>query len=381
MKKMYAISLLSLIAVNGLHAWSNRRPERFQEPTPPPAPSAAEMNFPYSDNQTFFAEASYLYWRATEDNVDYGIRLSYPINDFFSHDRDIKAKMEKPHLKWNSGVRLGIGSFLPRHEYWDVSLYATYYYNSGRSQSSPQFENNESLNPAWNSTLLGPSFHSTVRTQLNLYSGDLAFGRNFTLSSWAILHPFIGVRGAVITQSYYNRNNSVFPSTITGEFLIFPTRFKAENELYGVGPRIGTDLLFRLGKGWLLQANLSSSFLWAHYEVSEKFNGQTSPLDNERNPLATRIKGRDSGQALRTNVEGFLGIGWETWGRDHTVRFAPSIRFEISQWFAVNQWFDLRNSGSLVPAPTRIGRFGLISKRHYGNLGFRGISINCQADF
>lgn len=219
--------------------------------------------------------------------------------------------------------------------------------------------------------LLSPDLipKSRVNWRLNYFTWDLSIGRHFTLTRTLEVHPYIGLRAALIDQTYFNRNVDLFVdsnNTITP----LSTRFKAENNFWGIGSRLGTEFSFRFGHGWSFLGNFSGSFLLSHYNIKERLNGLFDGI-----PYNINVKDGDT--VLRANVEGALGLGWEKWVRNHSVRIAPSFLFEATEWFAVNQWVgnlnaDFRGSPNFLVNTDR---------RKQKDLGLLGFSVNLQIDF
>lgn len=335
-----------------------------------PAYEASNLNFPLNEDQDWLVKGALLIWKPYEDDVDTGIRLK--AIDLFNHS----LKMKHPDYSWSPGVRVGIGKYLPEHEWWDVSAFMTYFYNQSSSHTSPDPADLVTFESGWSEDMFGAATKSAAHTRLNLYIWDLSVGRNFAITPKIIVHPFFGARGVIIDQKYSLRNTSGFAEPIFPEMndVYFSTSFKAKQRFYGVGARIGSDFLFHFDQHWSLIANFSSSFLWARYHLREKFNGifpQFSSLDT----LFMHAKDADDG--LRTNLEGAVGLGWESWLKKHTVRIATSLLFEVSEWYAVNHWFS---ATSLVPVYSP-GYGAVVTNRHYGDLGFMGGTLNIELDY
>jgi hypothetical protein len=217
---------------------------------------------------------------------------------------------------------------------------------------------------------------------LNYFTWDLSVGREYQFLQTVVAHPYIGLRTALMYQDYksqyfyFGETLSFKPYT---NQLEANTDFKSSWNYWGVGPRTGVDLQFNFGGGWLLLGGFSGSLFFGQYSIDEKLSGDqtvfVSGISTGTN--TTYVKSKDSSYCVRANVEGSLGLGWERWVRNRTVRIAPSILFEASQWFDANQYFLTDTSGTDAYAVLTLP----FIYRHYGDLGLVGVSFNLQVDF
>jgi len=335
--------------------------------------NTGKSNFPLNQDQGWYTKETLLIWKAQEDDVDYGNRFTF--DDSFDHS---KIRLKKPDFEWSTGVRVGIGRYLPHHELWDVSVFMTYFYNDATSKTTPNFDHGEVVSPAWAPGYLGPSVKSSVNWQLNLFVWDLALGRYITLTPHLTLHPFMGIRAGLIYQKYQNQNRSFAqvedPDTFDLTFPLIKTDFKLRNDFYGIGPRLGTDFAYEFTSGWSIVGKFAGTLLAAHYNIRTALNGQ---FQRQLQVTPLHIKAKDGDSVLRTNLEGSLGLQWEKWVHDHKVHIVPSVLFEVSEWYGVNNWFDMSGPINNFNAPD----LNLRTDRHYGDLGFLGVTINLQVDF
>lgn len=345
-----------------------------QKPPPQLPPSGVPFNFPLNADQNSYSKISLLYWKTYQDDLDYGNRLttSTPGNP----DYEIKFRPEKPGFDWNTGVRVGLGFYLPKHDLWDLSFFFTYFYANAPDQSTPSPEKGSIL-----TQLLEPddqitgSDNAKANWEMNLFIGDLSLGRQFILIPTITVRPFLGIRGVMIDQTYSCRYRRLRVESITFQELKVQ-RFKSDNDYSGIGPRLGTDFSFFLSKRWTLLANFSSSLFIGSYRVREKIRALTFDFEEFSSESSYRLK--DRGYTIRYNIEGSVGLGWEHWMNKHSVRFAPSILFEGSEWFDVNQLSQIPNATdyNLADAFPYQNTYRL-----HGDLGLLGFTINLQLDY
>lgn len=376
-----SLSLLTIVGVEAhLLGWGGRGITEQ-------APSMPALNFPMNDDQAWFVKPSYLIWRPNQEDTDIG--LSYYNNG----NGKISQKVREIDFSWGSGARVGIGRYLPNHEQWDVSLFTTYYYNNSQSHAKGSLPGNsvfttttagvDSIEIGWSPDLLGDAINAVYGFRLNYFTMDLSIAREFSLTRTIVVHPLIGLRSALIYEKYYDRNKSLFilGSSTFAENLVERTKFTAKNDFWGVGPRIGADFSFAFGSGWKLMGSLSGSFLYSRYRIRERIQG-FSPNGQETALVSADVKIRDAQFTLTTNIDASIGLGWESWVRNNTVRIAPSFVFEAVKWYGYNHWLS-----ALLSAPSDLifsissGSSGSTKRHSDGDLGLFGFSLNLQIDF
>jgi hypothetical protein len=308
-------------------------------------------------SQDWLVKESYLILKPYEDDTDYASKLT--VEGSLDTELEMSMKLEKPDFDWSSGVRLGIGRYLPKHDEWDITLFTTYYYAQEKNQSHPNREKGTLLTPLWNPTFDGGATDGKMVWRLNFFNWDLSLGRVFNLLKTITAHPFFGLRAALIYKDYlasYSDTN-------------LRDRFKASDTFWGIGPRAGVDFDFKFTPGWSFLGNLSAAIFYGEYTVEEK----TSSLLSTG---LTRYRNLDHRYCVRANLDTALGIGWEVWLKNRTVRIAPTLLFEASCWFDTNQLFVSQPTASSgLPLPT------FQNFRREGNLILMGFSLNLQTDF
>ena len=362
-----AVAFVTLSSVLG--AWGQGFSSTDQKKTLP------DLHFPFNPDQAWALEESLLVWRPYEDDTDYAVRTSLRNESPQLDDFDVRVK--HPSFKWGTGVRLKLTRYLPsRDDPWDLDFIGTYYYSQGKDHVDINPANltggafNESIVSPWDTDGIGPAARAKVAVNLNFFNFDFVIGRYYSLTRKIDIHPFIGIRSVLLFQDYKaSYSSSIFPAV----FALSNHSFKGEHNFWGVGPRIGTDLNLRFGRHWSLLATFGASLFAGRYNIKEKVAGSIVNLQ-ALEPLDEKI--RDKEASLRSNLDASIGLGWEKWIRNKTVRIAPSFAFEVSEWFAMKRWVDLHSFGSVSsPGPT------IKSHRRYSDLGLMGFNVNLQIDF
>lgn len=339
--------------------------------------------FPLNQDQGWYTQESLLIWRPYLEDVDYANRRktkSEGTSSFASSApalEDVDVTIKKPDFNWSTGVRLGIGRYLP-HDLWDISLWTTYFYGSAEDESSPQRANNTVLTNTWDADPLntGGLTKGKVNWHINFFTWDLNFGRQYWMTSSITAHPFFGIRTAAIYQDYASKYSDEHRiGTFTSFLVSLKEKFSGEDRYIGVGPRLGTDFVFTFKKNWALTGSFAAACFYGHYHMKEKIYEQRSINGVPR--FIRGYKGHDANYDVRPQIEGSLGLAVESWVRNHTVRIVPSIVFEASTWFMMNDFLRFSHQGAYF-----IGQFTAIdADRKSGDLSFIGVNVNLHIDF
>jgi hypothetical protein len=377
--KNWMFLLTALTCYASLEGWNSQR--YFSAPEQPSSPS----HFPLSPDQEAFTEVSYLLWKPHLRDLDFGVKNAATLGGGSTPDL-FNIKLEKPSSEWDSGARVAIGKYLPHHDAWDIAVCATYFYGNADKTSKANLQHGEGIAPDFGqNTFSVPSNKSSVNWRLNFFTWDLSIGRLFNLPSSITIHPYAGLRGALIDQDYHLKSFGQIPATTSNfEVETDTQKFKASSEFWGIGPRIGTNFVFEFCKHWSILGNIAASILYGRYDVKEKSITQDLALILTAPPFTDTtnetLKAKDHGYVIRPNLEGSFGLGWETWVQNNSIRLAPSFVLESSVWFAQNQFFDLFSDGTILASLDHpIPEFETV--RRHGNLVFTGFTFNFQVDF
>lgn len=353
MKKWTPILLLASLQ---LHGWGKTMEGQFPQENTTPAPLVR-----INEQQGWFLENSYLLMKPTLDNLDFANHVAEHHPSLFETNLTIKIK--KPDFSWNSGVRLIIGRYLPHHDHWDISAGMTYFYGDVSQKMHTDPAHLKGLTPTYgpvNNFFFIAADHLKAHWDLNYFSWDLALGREVAMTRTIVFHPFIALRALLTYQDYELKSSRTYtvPFDPNSHFSSF--KFTADNRFWGVGPRLGTHLSYYFKRQWSILGELSAAVIYGPYE-NHTTDTSFSPDTNIR-PFR---KGKDSSAWLRGNLEGFIGLGWEAWVRNNTVRISPQFLFEGTLWWNMNRYFE---------PPV------MFSESH-GALALMGVSFNLQIDF
>ncbi len=357
-----------LTTANSLFGWAAAS---SQPSTTVSASPEILSDFPMNADQQWFVKETYLIMKPYEDDNEYATRLR--TEGALGTEVSFSMKLEKPDFDWYSGLRIGIGRYLANHDKWDVSFYTTYFYAEEKSSSSPDRANGTLLTPLWSPTFDGGATDGQVIWRLNFFNWDLSAGREFNMLNTVVVHPFIGLRAALIYKKYKASYSDRFVDLVNDRIL--EDSFKANDTYWGIGPRAGVDFEFNFKRAWSFLGNLSAAIFYGRFDVEEKTSVGITNF-----AISTHYRNLQQQYSVRANLDTALGIGWEKWFKRHRVRLAPSVLLEASCWFDTNQFFVSRASSS-VPVTPNVPIPNFSNTRRQGNLILMGFSFNLQTDF
>ncbi len=316
-----------------------------------------DTHFPFNADQGWFVEESYLLMRPTLGDLELGDMIS---RKGTQDNADYHVKVKSPDFDWNSGVRLGVGRYLPNHDKWDISFYTTYFYGEADTRIHGDLSQSRGLAVSYDPLATILSEKSKAEWRMNYFVLDLMLGRQFAMTPRIIFHPYIGLRGALIFTDFQSRNFGdviVQSGTSSGRIKV-----KMDEDFWGIGARAGTNFDYKFTGNWSFLGNFAGSLLYGHFEVEEKSKTLTTIAGAQS---LSSVKALNHNDVIRVNLEAAIGFGWEKWFKNNTVRIAPNLQFESTLWFDMNDFFKPTTSFA----------------QDHGNLGLMGFSFNLQVDF
>jgi hypothetical protein len=251
---------------------------------------------PYiKDGVDLFVFGDLLFWRANENG------LGYVIENKMSTSTLRDGRLKDPNFDWDFGYRVGLGYNIPR-DGWDVTADWTHF--STTASNSELAPVGGALFPIWQSPDL--NFASTNLTQastfwrLRLNEIDLALGREFFVSKWLTLRPFMGLRTAWLRQKF---NVTYTGTNIFGLTGAMSDKIQMKNRFWGIGLLGGLDTQWGLGAGFSIYGDLGLSMLRGHFRINQDETVQTL------NTVLTHL--RERLRATRVITDLALGLRWD----------------------------------------------------------------------
>lgn len=270
---------------------------------------------PQIDGYDFFVSVDFLWWKLYEGGTEYALKNEIsPVSN--TH---IKGPLKHLNFNWEPGYKASIGTYFD-WDMWDVHLdftsFSTHAQHSATSDLSGLFP------------LLGQQIMSFSKANahwhVRFYDLDLVLGKSYFVSKYLALHPYFGLTSAWVQQHRHARYQNPILLKLRGK-----------NNFWGIGPRIGTEAQFYLGRHFSVFGNAVGALLWGKFDVNEKernlsANAELYDLHDNTHRMAP-IVGFELGLAFETNLN-----------HDHNY-LRVKVGYEGQYWWRQNQ-FPLFNA-------------------------------------
>lgn len=324
-----------------------------KKPTEPPmmrAPLMPAYNAParidVRGSWDFFAEGSFTYWQALQDNMDLGVVID-------STSTLGLIKVVNNNANYHPGFRVGIGMDFERDD-WDTFVEYTWFRGSQSNATHlDPTSTTVALEINWpNLNSIGSFFDGSEHWRLHMDLLDWELARSYFVGSQLTFRPFFAARAAWIRQAV----------AISGSDPTIPTvaTLNSKSASWGIGPRAGLYSEWLLGEGLRFFGNAMADILFTQYTTLSSFytlNGTSVSKRTQHNL-----------NCLRPHVEGELGLGWGTYFDNNNwhVDFSAGYGFQV--FFDQNMFRK--------DAPDLLTTFS-----PNGNLYVHGLNLNARFDF
>ncbi|MCB1109859.1 MAG: autotransporter outer membrane beta-barrel domain-containing protein, partial [Chlamydiia bacterium] len=300
----------------------------FREITPAAGPRVAH-------GADVFITANFIWWKAQQDGLRYassGVNTTTTAADPFASASTGKNKFVGSD--WDPGFKVGLGLNLS-HDGWDLFAQYTWLHSSDSNSisSNDAVVSNFAANSGQingNPTLMFGT-RATGKWDLHFNVIDVELGRNFYLSQFLTMRPFIGFKGTWQDQdTRFNYESTGFnidgvPTPATG-----PYRIHNHVDTWGIGVRGGLNLAYYMAKSWSIYGNLAWTSMWADYDDLKR----TDTLDDATTGNSSRRINisNDSYYTIKYVAETEIGLRWEIWFYDDNYHFAIQAGWEQQVW-------------------------------------------------
>ncbi len=314
-----------------------------------------------------FLSADFLYWQAREDSLAVGI-----VNfGSFAFSPLVGAHVLNMDFSWNPGVKVGLGLGAPQHDHWDLFFEWTHLISHSSTSASALVQDAAHSQGAVNTSLMQPDFEflahiarGTWKLLYNTIDGNV--GRPYYSGKMLTFRPHIGLRGAWFRQTLDAAYDNVFVSGFPTIHLTNHTKFDS----WGIGPRVGVESNWMLGKGFSIYGNAAFSLLYTYFHVKE-----TDVLYDPGLFIATvfpatsSIKDKTRNSQVRSNAEGALGFGWGRYFDCNRWHIDFTLGYEFQYWFNANKNLQFLDDAA----------HGIHTSR--GDLALHGATFSMRLDF
>ena len=314
-----------------------------------------------------FITADFIWWKATQEGLEYastGVSIGgADPNDVFANVPT--GKTASVGKDWAPGFKVGLGLNLS-HDGWDLYAQYTWLHASDHSSLSRA---NDQVSVAY--LILGndgPTVSADrVSSNWDLHFNviDLELGRNFYLSQFLTMRPFIGFKGTWQDQDQKTRaysNNFVIDVDNGNDVAVTgPARSHLSTDVWGIGVRGGLNVSWYMAKSWSIYGDLAWTTMWTDYSTLKRRDS----LDDTTTGNSKTLTSINSDDFYTVNYvgEAELGLRWEMWFYDDNYHFAIQAGWEQQVWL---NW----------------GRFEkLLVNDLHGDLNFHGLNLKFRFDF
>ncbi len=294
---------------------------------------------PQTDGCGVFITGDFLWWKLYEGGTEYAIKNKEPVAV-----NNIHGPIKHLNFNWEPGFKAGLGYLFDR-DGWDLYLNFTYLKTRAHSSTSSSVEGIIPLLGEQTLTFGQASAH----WKIHFYDLDLVLGRAYFVSKYLALHPYFGLTSAWIQQ----RRRATYEDTVS-------LKLKGRNNFWGIGPKLGTEAQFYLGRNFSLYGSVAGALLWGRFSVKEEEKNQTAGTEYY-----------DLSYSLHRMVAmvGFgLGGAYETNFNQDRNHFMIKLGYEGQYWWRQNQ---LPVFNSLSNEFTRQSE----------DLGMQGLTLEFRFDF
>lgn len=361
MKKTYSYFLLSLFPLsflageNNLEEQISSLEEKFNSITDCTVFGSLGPEFVSTkqalDGVGLYFTLDALYWKMFEGGTEFVYTDKNNIIDQVANLTTIEGKSKKVDFNWNWGYRIGAAYTFPCSSW---GLYLNYTDLDNKGEKSAQETPGGVLVPLYLTYTPAHSFSAASRWKVDFSTLDLEFGRDFFVSCYLNLRPYVGIRGARINQ-HVRAHYVDFVDSID-------THVTLKNNFSGIGLRGGLGSQWFFFQRFSFCIDASASLLRGRFHVN--FNEfSTLPFFPTTGILNDRLR------VIVPNVQFYLGLGWES-AACASWSYAFKIGYESQFWWNQNQ------------APH--GELSIVfpyGKRVEEDLSMHGLTIKAEIDF
>jgi hypothetical protein len=266
-----------------------------------------------------FVSTDLLFWDATQGGIEYAI------TSHSSTTTSLDGKVKEIDFDWGPGYRVGFGYQFNR---WDFFINWTRFHNHCSSSARPPQEG--SLFALWVPANLENATSELAHARWHLLydTVDLELGYVFQLTKSFSMRPFVGARWALIDQHGRYHYEEVDSSQVG---TLFDAIARTKNGYDAGGARTGAQLHFIVNHHWSFYGALAGSLLYGRFDL--KVNFRTTPQVESDETLGYRSHFNE----VQGNLEGALGLQWETSYTNGRYHLSILACYEWNQWFNFNK--------------------------------------------
>jgi len=303
------------------------------------------------DGVDLWAQVEALYMKPTEDGLYYAQKsnsggLAY-------------GQTQNAHYSWDWGSRVGIG-FNGPHDGWDIigtwTWFQTSKHNGNGAGAGQVFL--PAVNDLSATTNSMYNTNNSGKASLHLNMADFELGREFFVSKWLTLRPFIGGRGVWFHRTLfanYSGGNLPAGTTIKDEF---------SNKFRGGGLLTGFNTQWGLGSGWSVFGDFGLSLIMGRQNLRADEAKVTTTT------TTTQLHNQNKWTGVRAMTDLSAGLRWDRLLGDDHYRIRIQAGWEQHLFFGMAR--GLQFASSVAP--------GSMTETK-GDFALNGLALQARFDF
>lgn len=345
-------------------------------PTQELVPTVAAYNFPariLTDCPlNCWVDGSFIYWKAVQENMSPAA--------FQEPTAPTQVSYINMNADYKPGYKIGIGTSFDSDD-WELELNYTQFHQKYHKNGSivPNVASlaTGGFNPLWfdvaTNFLAGgsaqPYFADEFQANwhLNLDFLDLDLGRSHFIGKKLTVHPFMGLRGALIDQqqkAVYLNHNPISGSIIYAT----PLNSDAKTTSRGIGPRAGFIANCNLSRHFRLYGSSEADLLYTSY----KYRSAYKAFDPATGNIIDSTKYSQNIHTLRAHLDLELGLGLGSYFNCKSWHFDVTASYGFQVFWNQNMFRHFEGDST-----TRA--FGGLESS--GDLFIHGLTVTGRLDF
>lgn len=354
-----------LIALSMIAAFSLSAQCQSLETNAPLAMGLATANLQMSRCWDLYSEVTFTFWQPLQKNMEVAmINDTTPVPGVSSLSFNADTLQMSSNFKPGFIVALGL---VTDHDDWDARLQYTWFRSSQSASKSLDPAGAFYLMPivaAQTPALISLGTFTSVHSQwhINMDLADLEIGRNTYFGSKLALRPFAALRASWIRQKFETDFVDLLPGQNT-----FLNNF-GRSHCWGLGPRIGLNTNWMLGKGASIYGNAGGDILYTQYTSLFNKSDSTNFVTDVQSFSGFRQNNLGS---LRAHIDLELGIAWGSYFACNTWHIDLAAGYIFQAFFDQNM---LRNFLEFGPPQA-------YSVSPTGDLYLQGLTASVRLDY
>lgn len=309
----------------------------------------------------FFADATFIYWQAVQDNMELGLANSTAAVGAGSLGV-VNANVINMNFDFKPGFKVGLGGNFA-HDNWDMYLEYTWYHTHNTQSSNGPAAPGQ-IAPMWGvPSLNGPTaLYNTASESWRLKMDiiDLDLGRWYYVGTNLIFRPSFGARADWIRQRVTVDETR---TAVTGGPAADTVSIFGKSSSWAIGPKVGLDTNWNIGSSFRIYGNGEADLTFTKYT-------RLRYSETHTNSVNTFLVKQSRVYAVRPHLDLELGMGWGMYLDCNNWYMDFSAGYEFQVFFDQNM-FRHYTSG------TMLGNSNLPN----GNLYTQGLNVKFRLDF